>query len=81
MGPKPRKKHARSNGKIKTFKPVCDKQYLVTDQCLFQTKPPLEYNPLDPERSPHVVQLVDIKTGTIENLKSGSIIKIIQPKA
>jgi hypothetical protein len=67
--------------KIKTFKPIREKTYLVTDQCLFMKKPPLEYNPLDPDRSPHTIQLVDIKTGTIVNLKSGSIIKIIEPKA
>ncbi len=67
--------------KLKTFKPVREKEYLVTDQCLYQENPPLEYNPSDPNRSPHVIQLVDVKTGTIVNLKSGSLIKIIEPKA
>lgn len=66
--------------KLKTFNPVKDKEYLVTDQCLFMQEPPKEYNPLDPERAPHVVQLVDVATGSIVNLRSGSIIKVISVK-
>lgn len=62
------------------FTPIDGHEYLVTDQCLYMQDPPEGYNPQDPQRAPHIVQLVDIDTGTIVNLKSGSIIKIIDAK-
>jgi hypothetical protein len=60
------------------FDPVPDKEYILTDSCYFQTNPTSNYNPYDKTRSPHGVQLVDIKTGTVVNLLSGSIIKVIK---
>lgn len=59
------------------FTPQADKEYLVTDQCFWETNPPEEYNIFDPKRKPHSLQLVDIETGTIVNLPSGSVIKIL----
>jgi len=54
------------------------KQYLVTDQCFYQTlKNPEKYNPYDKTRAPHSIQLVDQQTGTIVALPSGSIIEVI----
>lgn len=62
------------------FKPVEQREYLVTDQCLYEQEPPKEYNPNDPKRAPHVIQLVETETGTIVNLKSGSIVRIVSAK-
>lgn len=59
------------------FIPLPEREYLVTDQCLYEMEPPKEYNPLDPKRAPHIVQLVDTKTGTVVNLKSGSVVRIV----
>ncbi len=52
----------------------------MTDQCLYQQEPPADYNPLDPSRARHIVQLVDINSGTIVNLMSGSIVRIVEAK-
>ena len=63
------------------FIPIIDKEYLVTDQCFWQNLSEKErelYNPYDKKREPHAIQLVDIQTGTIVNLPSGSIVKIIR---
>ena len=63
------------------FTPRNDKEYIVTDQCFWEPMSDEErnaYNPYDPKRAPHSLQLVCIKTGTIVNLPSGSIIKIIK---
>lgn len=62
------------------FTPREDKEYVLTDSCYFQQSPSLDYNPYDKERSPHGVQLVDVKTGTVVNLLSGSVIKIIKSR-
>jgi hypothetical protein len=62
------------------FAPLPEKRYLVTDQCFWMTNKPKNYNPLDPKRAPHSIQLVDVETGTIVNLQSGSIIKVIEAK-
>ena len=62
------------------FEPVPDKEYMLTDSCYFVANPPATYNPYDKKRTPHGVQLVDVKTGTVVNLVSGSIIKIIKAK-
>jgi hypothetical protein len=61
------------------FMPLRKKRYMVTDQCFWMTHPPKDYNPLDPSRAPHAVQLVDVETGTVVNLHSGSIIQVIDP--
>jgi hypothetical protein len=63
----------------KKFIPVKKMRYLVTDQCFFKPleKPEL-YNPYDKTRAPHSIQLVDVETGTIVNLPSGSIIEVIK---
>lgn len=69
----------------KKFIPVDGKEYLVTDQCFWKVlKHPEKYNPYDKTRAPHSIQLVDQDTGTVVNLPSGSIIKIVkynEPKA
>ena len=60
------------------YEPVNNKEYILTDSCYFATNPTSEYNPYDKKRTPHGVQLVDVKTGTVVNLLSGSIIKVIK---
>jgi hypothetical protein len=62
------------------FNPVAGRRYLVTDQCLYEQEPPADYNPLDPNRARHMVQLVDMESGTIVNLMSGSTVEIIEAK-
>lgn len=62
------------------LKPLFEKQYMVTDQCFWESEKPENYNPLDPKRAPHAITLVDIETGTIALLESGSIIKVIKQK-
>jgi hypothetical protein len=66
---------------IDKFTPLPDKEYIVTDQCFYETMTPKEqanYNPYDKKRAPHSLNLVDAQTGTIVNLPSGSIIKIVK---
>lgn len=58
--------------------PLEDKEYILTDFCFWETNPPEDYNPLDPKRKPHSIQLVDVETGTVALLPSGSIIKVVQ---
>lgn len=55
-----------------------DKIYLVTDECFWQKEPPANYNPLDPKRTPHYISLIDIQTGSVTKLESGSQIKIVK---
>jgi hypothetical protein len=62
----------------KKFIPKKDKEYLLTDQCMWEMEAHNGYNPYDKKRKPHVLQLVDPVSGTIVNLKSGSLIKIIK---
>jgi hypothetical protein len=62
------------------FTPLAEKTYMVTDQCFWETNKPENYNPLDPKRAPHAITLVDVETGSIVLLKSGSIIQVIEPK-
>lgn len=65
------------------FDPEKGRQYLLTDQCFWEQFTPEErekYNPYDKKRSPHSIQLVCLETGTIVNLKSGSIITVIESK-
>lgn len=57
-----------------------EKEYILTDSCYFIANPPSTYNPYDSKRTPHGIQLVDVETGTIVNLLSGSIIKVIKSK-
>lgn len=67
----------------KKFIPIKDKEYIITDQCFWQgltEEEKKQYNPYDKKRAPHGVQLVDPDTGTIVNLLSGSIIKIVKSK-
>ena len=65
------------------FTPIKDKEYILTDECFWK---PLsdeernEYNPYDKTRMPHGVNLIDKDTGTIVNLLSGSIIKVIKAR-
>lgn len=58
--------------------PVKEKEYMITDQCFWKIHPRKDYNPLDPERSPHSISLVDVATGTLVQLESGSIIKVVK---
>jgi len=54
------------------------KEFLLTDQCFFEENGGGEnYNP-DLARKPHAVTVVDIVTGTIRLIKSGTIISIIK---
>jgi hypothetical protein len=62
------------------FNPIAGRRYLVTDQCLYEQEPPADYNPLDPHRARYIVQLVDMESGTIVNLMSGSIVEIVKAK-
>lgn len=57
--------------------PQPDREYIITDSCFWETNPPEDYNPHDTKRAPHSVQLVDRVSGTIVNLPSGSVIKIL----
>lgn len=70
----------KKQGKADKFLPIHEKEYLITDQCFWETNPPENYNPLDPKRTPHSVTLVDVETGSIALLKSGSIIKVIEAR-
>lgn len=50
------------------------KRYIVTDSCFF-------YEPKKKRgRSPHVIELVDVETGNVKKLKSGSVIKIVRER-
>lgn len=65
------------------FTPLPDREYVVTDQCFWAMMTDEErnnYNPYDKDRAPHAIQLIDVKTGTVVNLLSGSIIKIVKAK-
>ena len=62
----------------KKWIPNKDTDYLVTDSCFWDTHPPEDYNEHDEDRAPHSVQLVDVNSGTIVNLPSGSIIRIVE---
>lgn len=62
------------------LKPRKDKEYLVTDSCFWEETPHEEYNPYDKKRAPHSIELVDVQTGSIVQLNSGSIIKIIKAR-
>ena len=50
------------------------KRYMVTDSCFFYEGKKKR------GRSPHVIELVDIKTGSVKKLKSGSVITIIRER-
>lgn len=71
-------KQQRANIENK-HKPLQEKRYMLTDQCFWEQNPPKDYNPLDPKRTPHAVTLVDVDSGSIVILKSGSIIQVIDP--
>ena len=58
--------------------PSKEKEYIVTDQCMWEMEVADGYNPYDDKRKPHVMQCVDPVSGTIVNLKSGSIIKVVK---
>ena len=60
--------------------PQKDKEYILTDDCFWDSNPPQDYNIFDPKRKPHAVSLVEKDTGTVVMLKSGSIIKVIIAK-
>lgn len=62
------------------FKPLPEKEYIITDECYWEMNPPKNYNPYDKTRKPHAVSLVDPETGTVVRLKSGSIIKVVKAK-
>ena len=57
-----------------------DKEYIITDDCFWDTNPPQDYNIFDKNRKPHAISLMEKDTGTMVMLKSGSIIKIIDAK-
>ena len=53
------------------------KVYMVTDQCFYEEPEGKDYNP-DNRRKPHHISVVDLETGTIRQIKSGSVITIEQ---
>lgn len=55
------------------------KRYLITDSCHWFENPKKGYNP-NPKRTPHSIEVVDLDTGTIVELRSGSIIQIVKNK-
>lgn len=56
---------------------MTEKEYIVTDECYWQDEKPEDYNPSDPNRKPHFITIVDLETGSVTKLGSGSRIKII----
>jgi hypothetical protein len=63
------------------FVPQKKKRYLVTDQCFWEKLTDEEkkaYNPYDTTRAPHSVELVDVETGTVVHLPSGSVVEVIE---
>lgn len=64
----------------KKFIPKKDAEYIVTDSCFWNEEAPDDYNPLDETRFPHYMQLVDKKSGTMVNLPSGSVVKVVKVK-
>lgn len=54
------------------------RKYIVTDDCSFEKLK--NYPNKNKKRNPHFVTLVDIETGTVIELKSGSIINIVREK-
>jgi len=62
---------------VEKWTPQVEREYIVTDSCYWETNPPEDYNPHDARRAPHSIQLVDKDSGTIVNLPSGSVIKLV----
>jgi len=65
------------------FHPIKGKEYILSDQCFWETlseEEQAEYNPYDKTRKPHAVSLMDAETGTLVNLVSGSRIIIVEAK-
>ena len=63
--------------------PRPDKEYLVTDQCMWSQMSAAEqaaYNPYDKTRAVHALNLIDIETGTVVNLMSGSIVRVVKAR-
>jgi hypothetical protein len=54
-----------------------NRRWLVTDHCFYE-KPAKGYNEHDKKRGPHMVQVVDLDSGTVVELTSGSIVKIVK---
>ena len=48
------------------------RKYILTDSCFFHNN--------KKSRSKHWIELVDIETGEVLNLKSGSIVQIVKRK-
>lgn len=48
------------------------KKYILTDSCFYYES--------KKKRSPHTVEVVDLKTGNVKKLKSGSIIMVVREK-
>lgn len=48
------------------------KKYIITDNCYWYKN--------KKKRSPHFVEILDLETGSIKQLKSGSIIQVIKEK-
>lgn len=48
------------------------KKYILTDSCFyFESKK---------KRNPHTIEVVDMETGGVKKLRSGSIIRIVREK-
>ncbi len=50
------------------------KKYILTDSCFFYESKKKR------GRSPHVIEVVDMETGNVKKLKSGSVIRIVREK-
>ena len=48
-------------------------RYIVTDSCFY-------YEKKGEQRVPHTIEVVNLETGSVKKLKSGSIIRIIKQK-
>ncbi len=54
------------------------REFMLTDQCWFQEENnDKDYNP-DDRRKPHMTAAIDLETGTVRMVKSGSIIRIVK---
>lgn len=59
-------------------KSLTGRTFMLTDQCFYQeANNENDYNP-DDRRKPHAISVVDVETGTIRLIKSGSLIKVVK---
>lgn len=49
------------------------KKYILTDSCFF-------YEKKGERRVPHTIEVVDLYTGSVKQLKSGTVIKVVKER-